>query len=71
MARRGAPLKNAMAAVEPKMLELCGREATGTITRMAGGKPCKSMSYREYGRCERSGMSTSAHHRWGTARDCQ
>src|SRR5262245_63741101 len=27
-----------MAALGPKMLELCGREATGTITWMAGHK---------------------------------
>jgi 5,10-methylenetetrahydromethanopterin reductase len=38
MARRGASLKNVIAALGPKMLELCGREATGTITWMAARK---------------------------------
>ena len=33
-----APVPIVMAALGPKMLQLCGREATGTITWMAGRK---------------------------------
>ena len=36
--------------IRPKMLQLCGKDAAGTITFMADEKPWKSMPFRVIGR---------------------